>query len=75
MLLESSIMLLNNIYSIDPTQDDCHLQSSHFHSTGHWLVTGMPWTFAQCSKTFYGRNLRFVISPWEAFPLWPNVCG
>jgi hypothetical protein len=35
MLLESSIVLLENIYSKGITYDDYHLQSSYIHSTGH----------------------------------------
>jgi hypothetical protein len=38
MLLESSIMLLQNIYSTDITHDDCHLRSSYFYSSGHKIV-------------------------------------
>jgi hypothetical protein len=36
--LESSIMLLENIYSTGITHDDCHLRSSYFYSTGYWSV-------------------------------------
>jgi hypothetical protein len=35
MPLKSSIMLLENIYSMGITNDDCHLQSSYFYSIGH----------------------------------------
>ncbi len=34
MLLESSIMLLENIYSTGATHDDHHFWSSYFYSTG-----------------------------------------
>jgi hypothetical protein len=34
-LLESSIMLLENIYSTCITHDDRHVQLSYFYSTGH----------------------------------------
>ena len=36
MLLESSVMLLENIYSTGITHDDSNLQSSYFYSTGYW---------------------------------------
>jgi hypothetical protein len=36
MLLELSIMLLENIYSTGITHDDIYLQSSCFYSTGYW---------------------------------------
>jgi hypothetical protein len=35
MLLESSIMHLENIYSTGVTHDDHHLQSSYLYSAGH----------------------------------------
>jgi hypothetical protein len=38
MLLELSIMLLENIYSTGVTHDNRHLQSSYFYSTGHSLL-------------------------------------
>ncbi len=34
MLLDSSITLLENIYSTGVTHDDCHLRSSYFYDTG-----------------------------------------
>jgi hypothetical protein len=37
MLLESSIMLLENIYSI--SHDDRHLEKSYFYSTGQLVVS------------------------------------
>ncbi len=38
-LLESSILLLENINSTGITHDVCHLRSSYFYSTGHnWLL-------------------------------------
>jgi hypothetical protein len=36
-LLESSIMLLDNIYSTGVTHDDRHITIKHFYSTGHRL--------------------------------------
>jgi hypothetical protein len=38
MFLESSIMLLENIFSTGITHDGRHLQSSYFYSTGHRSV-------------------------------------
>ncbi len=38
-LLESSIMLLSNIYSAGITHDDHPLQSSYYYSTGHSLYS------------------------------------
>jgi hypothetical protein len=34
MLLESSVMLLENIYNTGITHDDRHLRLSYFYSTG-----------------------------------------
>jgi hypothetical protein len=42
MLLESSIRLLENIYSTGFTHDDRHLRMSYFYSTGHWLDKSFP---------------------------------
>jgi hypothetical protein len=54
-LLESSILLLENIYSTVITYDNCHLRWSYFYSTGHCtlvcqrfalhseLLVGMPY--------------------------------
>ncbi len=36
MLLESSIMLLENIYTTGIPHGDCHLRSSYLYSTGQW---------------------------------------
>jgi hypothetical protein len=55
LLLGSSIMLLENIYSTGITNDDCQLQSSYFYSTGHrarfsTLDKGMRFHCALLSK-------------------------
>jgi hypothetical protein len=50
-LLESSIMLLVNIYSTGITHDNCHLRLSYFYSTGHSLFS--PEHQRRLKKKFY----------------------
>jgi hypothetical protein len=52
MLLESSITLLENIYSTGVIYDDRPLQLSYFNNTGHSIVT--------ISKTMLNAEWRYV---------------
>ncbi len=58
VISKSTIMLLENNYNTDVTQDNRHLQSSYFYSTGHWW-DGRSWT--PCYKTFFVRNLQSFV--------------
>jgi hypothetical protein len=59
MLIVTSIMLLDNIYSTGITHDNCHLQSSYFYSTlvfiGYKIIQ-IKWQTIQLSTDIYKKN-------------------
>jgi len=76
MLPESSIMLLENIYSTYATHDDYHLRSSYFYSTGHWAefsaidVGVLVYILLLCSQQKQ-PNLELMTQPKQLIGLSP----
>ncbi len=64
MLLESSIMLLENIYSEGASHDDCNLRWSYFYSTGHSYLEKMDLKNFLWNIFFFKK---FVDNDWHFF--------